>query len=89
MDLMDFANVEFYAGRPDEASAKRLAWNGNDYSMSVEFDSQGALVATMTSGNCEWKTSLEGASFKLGVNMALEDACRLGQIVNYSADPER
>ena len=88
MDLTGFAKFQFYAGKPTTARVDELIWKGHDYDMAVRFDGP-ALVAVMTSGNCEWKTNIDMLDITASIDAALEDACDLGRTANYSKDPER
>jgi hypothetical protein len=87
-NLKELAKVNFYAGPPDEAHSDRLVWDGDDYAMEVIIQADG-LVAVMSSGNCKWITSIDIDNIKNSIDHALEDACNLGRIANYSRDPER
>lgn len=84
-DLSVYAKTMFYAGKPETATPELLRWHGHDYHMEVRSEG-GSVVATMTSGNCEWRTEIDPGNFLNDVNDALEDACHLGHAINWTND---
>lgn len=84
-DLTIFGGFEFYAGRPKIASETELKWRGHDYSCRVESGSDG-IFAEMNSGQMVWRCPIDPENFIQDVDGALEDACNLGRIANWSND---
>ena len=82
------AATTFYAGKPTLVEPYRLVWDDIDYRLEV-IAAGDDLTAIMSSGNCEWRTSIDPSQFVSDVNDALEDACQLGHTANYIRDPER
>lgn len=80
--------AQFYAGKPTLVEPYRLVWDALDYHMEVVAAGD-SLTAIMSSGKCEWRTSIDPSQFMSDVNEALEDACYLGRAANFIPEPER
>jgi hypothetical protein len=84
--LRQIVDTTFYAGPPTRATESELVWDGHDYAMRVVTEGSDALVAIMTSGNMEWRTYIGTSDIKGQIDAALQDACDLGRIANWSND---